>query len=312
MSEQQQLFSKRVERSEGVRGIQSMTGYGRATKQTSSGSISVELRGTNHRYLELDYRLPNGLSALQERLTEMLKAKVRRGHIDVIVAMRGESASHRRIAFDEELLRRYFDSLVDLKKKFGLKGPVTLEHLLSVPQALNVWDEHVPAGRLWGSLRQPVEKALQELVRTRRREGARLVADVCGQVRLIQRHIHAVKQRLPKVLERQRSRLKDRLKELLGSGSSAATAQIEQQAASLAKDADIHEEIVRLESHLAYVQQTLSRDGSIGKQLDFIAQELMREANTMAAKVDDSQAAQHVVQIKGCIEKIREQVQNIE
>ena len=291
--------------------IQSMTGFGRAAKRIPMGTITVELRSTNHRYLEVDQRLPNGLTALQGRLTELMRGTLRRGRVEMIVAVQLDHWEQRRVTFDERLLQRYHEALVEVKGRFGLKGPITLEHLLALPQALVVTEERIPAERLREPIVQTAQAAVRELIRSRQREGARLVADLRKQLRLIEGNVHAVKRRLPKALEEQRRRLRDRLQALLGPGTGISTSQLEQ-AAALAKDADVHEELVRLESHLGYVRQTLTAGQLVGKRLDFIAQELMRETNTMGAKVNDPEAAQHVVEVKSCIEKIREQVQNLE
>jgi len=292
-------------------GIQSMTGYGRATKRTAVGSVTVELRSTNHRYLEIDQRLPNGLTALQGRLVELIRAKIKRGRIEAFVGIQSTQADQRRVVFDEALLQRYHTALVELKGRFGLKGSVTLEHLLALPHAVTITEERVPTERVWDAIRQAVHGAVQELVHARRREGARLVTDLQEQVRAIERHLADVRRRLPKASEQQRASLRARLKELLGSEASGSVSRLEE-AIALVKDVDIHEELVRLESHLAHVSERLNSHQPVGKQLDFIAQELMREANTMGAKVNDPQAGQHVVEIKSRIEKIREQVQNLE
>ena len=289
----------------------SMTGYGRASKQTSLGDITVELRSTNHRYLELDARLPNGLAGLQGQLTELVRRQIRRGRVEAHIAIQFGRGDQRRVSFDTTLLQRYHQALVELKRQFGLKGEVTLDHLLALPQALSISEERTPTETLWQPIRQAAEAAVRELIRSRRREGTKLAIDLRAQLSAIERHLRAVKRRLPKAFEQQRRRLRERLQELLGSGSPASPAQLEQ-AAALAKDADINEELVRLESHLAHVRRSLHGRELVGKRLDFIAQELMREANTMGAKVNDAEAAQHVVDIKGCIEKIREQVQNLE
>ena len=291
--------------------IQSMTGYGRAAKPLPAGSVSVELRSTNHRYLEVDQRLPNGLTALQGRLAELIRGRLRRGRIEAAVSVQLDRADARRVVFDEELMRRYHAALVEVKGRFGLKGQLTLDHLLALPQAVTVSEDRVPLERLQEPILSAAGAALTELVRSRGREGAKLVRDIRRQLQTIEQQLRLVKRRMPKAFAEQRRRLRQRLRELLGDGSACSSSQLEQ-AAALAKEADINEELVRLESHLAYVRQTLGKSQLVGKRLDFIAQELMREANTMGAKVNDPQAAQHVVEIKGCIEKIREQVQNLE
>ena len=291
--------------------IHSMTGYGRATKRTAMGSVTVELRSTNHRYLEIDQRLPNGLTALQGRIAELIRNSVRRGRVETSVFIQSDQLDQRRVTFDAKLLQRYHDALLALKSQLGLKGPVTLGHVLALPQAVVVSEERAPTERLWEPIRHTTQAAVQELVRARQREGAKLVSDLRKQLQSIEQHVQAIKRRLPKALEQQRRVLREQLKRLLGPDASGSASQLEQ-AVALVKDVDIHEELVRLESHLTYMRQTLASGQAVGKRLDFIAQELMREANTLGAKVNDPRAAQHAVDIKGCIEKIREQVQNLE
>ncbi len=291
--------------------IHSMTGYGRATKRTELGTITIELRSTNHRYLELDLHLPTTLTALQGRLSELIRTHVRRGRIETFMTAQLTAWDQRKVVFDERLLQRYHEALVGLRARFGLKGQVTLDHLLSLPQALTVSEERIPTEQLWEPIRRTAQAAAQELVRSRQREGAKLVADLRGQLASIERHVRAIKRRLPQALKQQQHRLRERLRDLLGAAAAGSAAQLEQ-AAALVKDADIHEELVRLESHLAYMRQTLAGHQLVGKRLDFIAQELIRETNTMGAKVNDPEAVQRVVDIKSCIEKIREQVQNLE
>ena len=287
-----------------------MTGYGRAAQRTPTGDISVELRSTNHRYLEIGPHLPNGLGVLEGRLVETMRAAIQRGRIEVFVSVQMRHAHARQVAFDEPLLQGYHQSLMELKGRFGLKGPVTLEHLLNLPQAMTITEQRLQPEEAWTALRPVMQAAVRELVRSRAREGAKLTADLRQQLTAIERHLRAVQRRLPQALKEQQRQLRRRLRELLGSGSASAS-QLEQ-AAALVKDADVHEELVRLNSHLAYMRTTLASHQLVGKRLDFIAQELIREANTLGAKVNDAQAVQHVVDIKGCIEKIREQVQNLE
>ena len=292
-------------------GATSMTGYGRASAQTAVGSVTVELRSTNHRYLELDQRVPAGFSSLQERIAEEIRKSIRRGRVDVFIAVHAERRALRKVQLDEELLQGYHDALQRLKGRFGVKGPVTLEHLLSLPQAVAVTEERVPAEQLWQQTRAAVQEAVRELLRARRREGSKLAVDLRKQLKDITQHAHAIKRRLPKALAQQRQRLSQRLRELLGRGAVASVSQLEQ-AAALVREADVHEELVRLDSHLTHMRQALSGHQLLGKRMDFIAQELMRETNTLGSKVNDPDAVRHVVEIKGCIEKIREQVQNLE
>lgn len=291
--------------------IHSMTGFGRATRRTAIGSINVELRSTNHRYLEIEHHLPGSLATLQGRLAELIRSQIRRGRVELFLAVQSDHLGRRTVSFDEQLLQGYHDALVKVKGRFDVKGPITLEHLVNLPQAVTVSEGRVPMEDAWEPIRETVQAAVRELVRTRRREGAKLTADLRRQVQSIERHVRAIKRRLPKAMAESRRRLREQLRELLGARAAGSAAQLEQ-AAALVRDADIHEELVRLESHLTYMRQTLASHQSVGKRLDFIAQELLREVNTVGAKVNDPEAVQHVVDIKSCIERIREQVQNLE
>lgn len=291
--------------------VQSMTGYGRATAQHREGRITVELRSTNHRYLELEPRLPGAAASLQSRLAEVIRGAVRRGRIEISVAIQVASRDRRRVTLDEPLLRRYHAQLRELKRRFKLAGDVTLDHLLALPHAVAVSEERPDQAWIAGPLLEAAREALRALVHARRREGAKLAVDLRRQLQALERHLRMVKAQRPKALERQRQALRQRLRELLGPDASRSAAQLEA-AVALVKGPDIHEEIVRLGSHLSHMRQMLASASPVGKQLDFIAQELMRETNTMGAKVDDAAAVHHVVDMKSCIEKIREQVQNLE
>jgi uncharacterized protein (TIGR00255 family) len=251
------------------------------------------------------------LAALQGRVAELVRVGVRRGRVDVTVSVQANRRDRRRVAFDAELLQRYHDALTALKTRFRLKDNISLTHLLALPQALTIIEDHAPSEQLAESIARTTQAAVQQLVQTRRREGAKLLADLRRQLRLIHRYAQAVKRRLPKALVEQRRELRQRLRGLLGSGNGHSVSRLEEVVA-LVKETDIHEELVRIDSHLSHVAQVLTSGQPIGKQLDFIAQELVRETNTMGAKVRDHEAARHVVEIKSCIERIREQVQNLE
>jgi len=292
-------------------GVSSMTGFGRAARHAAGGSVTVELRSTNHRYLEIDVRLPGGLTGLQSRAVELIRGGVRRGRIEAAIMLQAPALERRRVTLDEPLLRHYHAALLELKGRFGLRGPVTVDHLLGLPHAVMVTEDRLAPEKAWEAIRPALLAAVRELEVSRRREGGRLAADIRAQVARIEQQARAITARLPKALAAERRRLKTQLRALLGARS-AVSPSVLAQAAGLVRDADVHEELVRLDSHLRYVRQTLAAGGLMGKRLDFIAQELVREANTTGAKVDDAQAAHAVVEIKSCIEKIREQVQNLE
>ena len=291
--------------------IQSMTGYGRAMRRARQAAVTVEVRSTNHRYLEVDQRLPGNLSGVQGRVAELIRARIQRGRVDVVIGVQWLHDDRRRVVLDDALLRRYHDVLRAVQRRFKLGGPVTLEHLLALPQAVNVIEDRPASDVVWAPLRAAVVVAAAALEQNRRREGARLVADLRRQLDLIARHVRAVTARLPHALKAQQDHVRGRLQELLGPQAAGSASQLEE-AVALVQTADVHEELVRLRSHLTHMRQTLAGGGLVGKALDFIAQELTRETNTIGAKTDDLRVTDFVVKLKLAIDRLREQVQNLE
>ena len=291
--------------------LQSMTGFSRVSKQTPLGTITVELRSTNHRYLEVDPRMPDGFNGFEGELVQLIRGLVRRGRIEATVSVQAGRAGGKRIQFDEGLADSYYQALQQVKQRFGLRGDVTLEQLLSYPSILTMKDERSRRQELWPAIQQTTQAAVQQLLVMRRSEGKRLVKDLRSLLESISKRVKGIRTQLPKQVTAQRRRLGDRLKSLLGSSVKLTTGQIHE-ALTLLKDIDVHEELIRLESHLEHMRQAFSGREAVGKKLDFIGQELMREANTLGAKANDAQIVQWCIEIKGAIEKIREQAQNLE
>ena len=288
-----------------------MTGFSRVSKQTPLGTITIELRSTNHRYLEVDPRMPDGFSGFEGELVQLIRGLVKRGRIEANVSIQAGRNGGKRIQLDEALADSYYLTLLQVKQRFGLRGDVTLEQLLSHPSILTLKDERSRRQELWPAIQQTTQLAVQQLLAMRRSEGKRLVKDLRSLLALIAKRVKGIRAQLPKQVAAQKRRLGDRLKSLLGASATMTTGQIHE-ALTLLKDIDVHEEMVRLESHLAHMEQALSGREAVGKKLDFISQELMREANTLGAKANDAQIVQWCIEIKGAIEKIREQAQNLE
>ncbi len=291
--------------------IQSMTGFSRVSRHAPFGAVTVELRSINHRYLEINQRLPEGISELENEIGQTIRAQVRRGRVDVTATIQGASTKTRRVVLDEALIRESLRRLTAVKARYRLKGPITLEHVLMLPHVISVEEDQRGAAVQAGPIQHVVQAALRGLVAMRIREGQRLVRDIRTQAKALARRVRAIKARLPRRFAQQQRRFRERIKTLLGPNTSATNTQI-QEAVAFLKDIDINEELVRLESHLQHLAQLLDGAGPIGKQLDFIAQELMREANTIGAKANDALVAREVVAMKEAVEKIREQAQNLE
>lgn len=295
----------------GAKFIQSMTGYSRAAKRVANGSVTVELRSTNHRFLEISPRLSDGLADVEGQITQLLRDRLRRGRIEVTVTAHVAQPVVRRVLVDHTLVQAYHERLLELKGRFGFKGSLSLEQILALPRVVEVVEEQAPRQPIWPDARPALERALRELLSMRRAEGRRLAQDIHLQLRRIRTQLRAIKMRLPHNVAQQRQRLRERVKLVVGESAAASPAHLKE-AVAVVRDTDIHEELVRLDSHLMHTEQALKADEPVGKKLDFIGQELMREANTMGAKANDPAIVRCVVEIKGAIEKIREQAQNLE
>lgn len=290
--------------------IQSMTGYSRISRRLRGGIVTVECRSTNHRYLEVSQRLPAPFSAFEPAVTQLVRGRIQRGRIELTVAADLAAIGGRRVIVNNALAKQYRRALTGLRTQLGLKGPISFEHVLALPQIVSVVEDPIQERALWPAVRQVVEAALQSLRTMRQREGRRLVRDITAHIRTIRARASTVRRRLPRGIAEQKRRFRERVQAILGDGQ--ATRSYVQEAVAAMKDTDIHEELIRLESHLVQLERGLHAGETVGKKADFLAQELMREANTMGAKANDSDITRAVIDIKAAIEKIREQVQNLE
>ena len=284
--------------------VQSMTGYSRVSRHTPRGTVTVEARSTNHRYLEISQRLPDGCGGLEGQVAQMIRSRLQRGRVDVTVTAQSRRAAAKRVACEAALAEAYHATLLQLKARLGLKGQVTLDHLLALPRLIEVVEESDQRQTMWPAVRRVIEQAVADLLVMRKREGQRLLKDLRLQGARMRAALKAIRER------QQKRRLEERIATLVGGSASVATRI--QEALAAVKDLDVHEELVRLDSHLAQLQQLLTSGRPIGKTLDFLAQELMREANTLGAKANDAAIVKRVIEMKGAIERIREQAQNLE
>lgn len=274
--------------------LTSMTGFGSKEAEAALfGKISVELRSTNHKFLETVLHLPEGFLSLEDRLKKIIEAKIKRGRVVCAINLNGNKAS--RVFIDDKLLKNYLVGIKNVKHKFHLSGEISLDKLIQLPGVLSLAQSSIPKERIWPSLRALAVQAVDNLVKMRKKEG-----------QVLYRHLKRRQDSLKKEL----GIVKNRFKEVLQSKISKIKAPEER--SSFLKNSDINEEIERLAFHIKNFGHKLTQSGAVGKELDFIAQEMQREANTMGAKSCDSLLSARVVQIKSQVEKIREQVQNIE
>lgn len=274
--------------------LMSMTGFGSCEIVIAGiGKVSIELRSTNHKFLETVSHLPESLLSLEDKVKKEIEAKVKRGRITCVVNItRKESPT---VFIDEKLLKNYISALENTKKKFHIKGEVGLDDLIRLPGVLSVSNQEIIKEKIYPRLKELLSTAVNRLVGTRQKEGAALFKHLKRRAQLLKSELHALQARYQTIVNRKRAKLNT-----------------QEEQSSFLKESDISEEIERLEFHIENFSQKLSKNSPMGKEFDFIAQEMQREANTIGAKCCDSLVSARVIQMKSQIEKIREQVQNIE
>jgi len=274
--------------------IQSMTGYGSfETIILSWGKVSVELRSTNHKFLEIVLHLPEGYLAMEERIKKAIESKVKRGRITC--ALNVSSRKTGALFVNKALLRKYIAEINGIQKEFKVEAGLDINTLLHLPGVLALEEEKVSSEAIWPELKAAVKAAIHNLVKTRVKEGEALEGYLRKQAEELKKELAGIKARL-------RQSLKEKLKSLAS----------DEERANFVKDTDTTEEMDRLSFHVHNLRHKLAKGGTIGKELDFIAQEMQREANTMAAKTFDVSVSSQVLKMKSLIEKIREQAQNVE
>ena len=291
--------------------LKSMTGYGRVKVENDLREITVELRSVNHRYLDLNIKVPRIYGYLEEMVSKQAQAAIARGKVDIFVSVRAKEGADIRVSPNMAVIQGYVDAIKKVSETYGLSDEATALSLLRLPDAMEQSKEEADADQLKAEVSAVLHQALTEYHAMRDREGARLGEDVTYRAGLIAQSVDYVEQRSPDCVEEYRQRIAARMTELLD-GTELAQQRILQEAALYADKVNVTEEIVRLRSHLAQLETMLKSPAAIGRKLDFLVQEMNRETNTIGSKANDFQIAKTVVDMKAEIEKIREQIQNLE
>ncbi len=291
--------------------LKSMTGYGRKKAETEQREISVEIKSVNHRYLDLNIKVPRIYSFLEEAVKAQVSGGTSRGKVDVYVSVFTKDGKDVRVTPNLPLVEEYLNALYQIRDQFSLVDDATLMRVAQLPDALSIDKEEPDNDAVKGEVLAVVQQALEEYNAMRQTEGERLCEDIGARAALIGRLVDKVERRSPDSVEEYRQKIAARMQELLGD-SEIAEQRILAEAALFADKVSVTEEIVRLRSHLAQLDTMLHADAAVGRKLDFLVQELNREANTIGSKANDYEVAQTVIEIKAEIEKIREQVQNLE
>jgi len=286
-----------------------MTGFGSAEGSVLGGRLSIEIRSVNHRYFNPQLKLPFELAGTENQLRERLRRLLERGHVTLAARWSEPPATESAVTVDLARARQVLAAARELKKQLKLKGEVDLAFVARHPDVLAL--ERDGAAAEWSEVEPIVERAAQQLVAMRAREGATLATELGGRLDALAEGARAVERRAPERLAAELARLKKAVGEL-AAGVPVDEARLAVEVALLADRVDITEELVRLRSHLAACREALAGDGAVGKQLGFLAQELLREVNTIGSKANDAVIAQTVIAMKGELEKFREQLENLE
>lgn len=290
--------------------IRSMTGYGRFEGVVDGKTVVFEIKSVNHRFFELSCRTQKGYGFLEEKIKELVSKYVTRGKADVFVSVEAENTASE-VTINHSLAAGYVNAMKELCATYGLVDDISVSTLSKYPDIFTVHKAAENEEEIVSIVRKAGTKALEDFVAMREREGEKLREDVLAHSRKIIDIVSVIEENSPKIVEEYRRRLYERLSEILGD-TSIDSQRILTEAAIFADKTAVDEETVRLRSHIFQMEDMLSKTEPVGRKLDFIVQEMNREANTIGSKVSDAELAHRVVDIKAEIEKIREQIQNIE
>jgi len=290
--------------------IKSMTGYGRGQAQSDGLSFSVEIKAVNHRYGDINIKSPRLLAPFESDIKKLVSAVLKRGKIDLYIIQEHTTQLTNKPVVDQQIAKAYIEAFKHLQEVSGLSGEISLEFLAGQKDVLVLEDEEFARDDLWKCLSQAINKALTSIQEMRQKEGEATQVDMEGRLSLLSQSIEVIEQSAALVPIEWQQKLRDRLARLQENGGDPQ--RVAQEIAIFADRCDISEEITRFNSHLSQFQDLLQQQEPVGRQLDFLVQELNREANTMGSKSNDATLTRHVVTLKAELEKIREQVQNIE
>lgn len=291
--------------------IKSMTGFGRCEVEEGNRKVTVEMKSVNHRYLDVNIKMPKKLSFFESSIRNELKNYVQRGKIDIFISYEDFSENNVCIKYNKELAAEYLKYLREMSEEFGLDDDIRVSALSRYPEVFSMEEQMVDEEEIWKVLVKAIDGAAESFVETRIKEGQNLADDLIAKLDGMLKHVAFIEERSPQLMEEYRKKLEDKVKELL-LDAAVDENRLLTEVTIFADKVCVDEEIVRLKSHIETTKQTLKDGGSIGRKLDFIAQEMNREANTILSKANDLDISNRGIELKTEIEKVREQIQNIE
>lgn len=291
--------------------IKSMTGFGRSEIVKGNRKISVEIKSVNHRYLEAGIKMPKKLNVFESRMRDLLKKYATRGKIDIFINYEDDSESQVNLKFNQNIADEYMDIFNNMSEKYNLKNDMTVGGLARFPEVITMDEVQEDEEELWHFIEEAMKAALEQFVNTRILEGENLKKDLLGKLDHMEELVAFVEKRSPEIMKEYRSKLESKVKELLGD-TTIDESRIATEVIIYADKICVDEETVRLRSHIEHARKCLNEEGGIGRKMDFIAQEMNREANTTLSKANDIEISNAAIDLKTEIEKVREQIQNIE
>ncbi len=288
-----------------------MTGFGRCLESVDGKTIIVEIKSVNHRYFEFSSRVPRSCGYLDEKLKSFIQGKVSRGKIDVGVSIQSDSVSDEKIEVNSEVAKGYITALRGANEELGLEDDLTLSRIMRLPDIFDVKKIEEDEETVWNEVKSVAEKALERFIAMREAEGEKMREDILSRLDYITGLVEKIEKKSPETTEKYRKKLFDKISEVL-KDTNVDEQRILTEAAIFSEKTAVDEETVRLRSHINQCREMLSMNEAVGRKLDFLIQEFNREANTIGSKCQDIEITKVVVDLKSEIEKIREQVQNIE
>jgi len=291
--------------------IKSMTGFGKGEVKSKYGVFTVEIRSVNHRYFDLSAKMPNGLILLEDRIKEVLHKGIKRGKVNLFLSHRAAEKECDSVTFDKRALAKYYKMLAEIKKLLGVKEDIKLSHVLSFSDVIVRREKAMNIDTMWPHIKEAVTRAALDCNKMRGEEGKALHKDLSSRVGKVSSYVDEVADLAPGVVVEYKRKLDSRIKDIV-KDKLVDEARLETELAIFAKQCDVSEEITRLRSHLEGIDEVLDTGEEAGRKLDFILQELNREINTLGAKANDINISKLVINVKSELEKMREQVQNVE
>lgn len=291
--------------------IKSMTGFGRCELQEEERKITVEMKGVNHRYLDVNMRMPKKLNFFEASIRNLLKSYIQRGKIDLFINYEDFTENNVCIKYNKDIAAEYLRYLTQMGEDFSLDNDIRVSTLSRYPEVFSMEEQTVDEEELWKLLEKAVKGAAENFIETRIQEGEHLRSDMIDKLDAMLEHVTFITERSPQIIAEYKQKLEEKVRELL-EDAKIDDNRLLTEVTIFADKVCVDEELVRLESHIITTKETLLEGGGIGRKLDFIAQEMNREANTILSKTTDMEISNRAIELKTEIEKVREQIQNIE